>query len=105
MSSWHTAYNSANKHAYLYIDNTHFSWEDAQHLASIVQYRPSFFGYYQASIEGAIGHLATITSEEEEAFIAEAFWTPLLASESKWAWIDGFDLSRESTDYVYTSGL
>jgi hypothetical protein len=79
-----TYYNPINEHFYQYVSSPNISWVNARSSAQT------------RTLNGATGYLATITSEEENDFIAQKInaaniWIGASdnATEGNWTWADG----------------
>lgn len=66
--------NPTNGHFYRLVDNPQRTWEEASTIAQAM------------TVQGFAGHLATITSADEQAFIQSAFGSPVGTSQ---IWLGG----------------
>ena len=68
------ALNPINGHLYRLVENPQRTWEEASSIAAAL------------AVQGVAGHLATITSADEQAFIQSAFGSPVGPSQ---IWLGG----------------
>ncbi|NJM54860.1 MAG: hypothetical protein HC841_02040 [Verrucomicrobiae bacterium] len=93
-------FNPANGHYYQTVGVREPSWQAASDAAAALQH------------EGRQGHLATITSLEENQFVFQHLYAPNFnqaynVAQSGWAWLGGFldrDTTAETSSWKWVTG-